>query len=130
MDFKKEHMKNLLIAEKDEDLSRSLALLFSDTYNVTVVTDFSSIIQSLPNTDILLLDESIIDYTGVQYLQTIKNKAPYVLIITMHTVSPVNVAKYAQYKQYIDASVFKPFEPAHLYEVIAQLNKTSDIEHL
>ena len=127
MDLNKQHTVNLLIAEKDEDLAKSLELFFSDTFNVAVVNDFSAVEQSISRTHILLLDENIIDYAGIHYLQKIKKTAPHLIIIVMHTVPSVNVLKQSQYKQYTDAAVYKPFEPNSLYEIITRLYKTSEI---
>jgi len=115
--------KTLLIAEEDDDLCNCLALFFSDKFNVKIVKNSTSIQDDLHLADFLLIDASIVDNTGIEFLRSIKKTCPQTLVVIMQSIITKDSKEYAFYKNYSDAIVYKPCDVNHIFQVISQLTE-------
>ena len=114
-------VKTLLIAEEDDDLSNSLALFFSDKFNVKIIKNYTSIKDDLHSADFLLIDASIVDNTGIDFLRAIKKSFPQIPIVIMQSIITKNSKEHPLYKNYSDAIVYKPCDINHIFQTISQL---------
>ena len=83
MNKNKNSLPKLLIADEDEDLSKSLALVFSDKFDVRIANDSPAFNAELESAVYLLIDVNIVENKGIDFLISIREKYPNTFIILM-----------------------------------------------
>ncbi|KAB3530032.1 sigma-54-dependent transcriptional regulator [Alkaliphilus serpentinus] len=78
-------MNNILIIDDEPSILTALEFALEDSYNVYSSLNVTEALQILKtkNIDIVLLDQYLGEYTGIEVLQTIKTEYPGVLVIAM-----------------------------------------------
>ncbi|MCH8286013.1 hypothetical protein IIB79_05720 [candidate division KSB1 bacterium] len=121
MNKNKNSLPKLLIADEDEDLSKSLALVFSDKFDVRIANDSPAFNAELESAVYLLIDVNIVENKGIDFLISIREKYPNTFIILMDKAVTKRSQLRTLYKRYSDASVFKPFDAEYIQKLVTRL---------
>ena len=123
-----EFVNRILIFSTDSDFCRSLTMLFQSKYQVVSATSIEELltIVSKEGVDLLLIDSTKSDKDILLAVKNIKLTFSKLVIVLMYVYKYSDGEQEKQFRQYVDAILYKPVEASKLMDTMDDLLLTQN----
>lgn len=121
-------MYNVLIIDDEVSILTALKFALEDYYNIFVTPNVAEGLEMIDNKniDLVLLDQVLGEYRGIDVLKTIKNNNPRVIVIAMTAYGSINDSIAAIQ----NGAYYYITKPLDINNLIALINKALDYQSL
>jgi DNA-binding NtrC family response regulator len=118
-----EYSKRILIFSTDNDFCRSLTMLFQSKYQVVSATSIEELQMKMSKekVDLLLTDSTKSDKDIFLVVKNIKSTYPHLFIVLLYVYKYSDVEQEKQFRQYVDAILYKPVDASKLMDIMDDL---------